>query len=67
VDAQQEHRVGREWMDVGSGPWDHQGRPSEVRLNRLLRIDPAGVRREGAALPRATFDAVLAAARPYLT
>ena len=27
------------------------GRPSEVRLNRLLRLDPAGVRREGAALP----------------
>ena len=66
VDAGQEHRSGREWMDVGTGAWDAQRRPSEVRLNRLLRIDPADVRREGAALPRATFDAVLAAARPYL-
>ena len=66
ADAQQEHRDGREWMDIGTGAWDAQRRPSEVRLNRLLRIDPAGVRREGAALPRATFDAVLEAARPYL-
>jgi hypothetical protein len=66
VDAAQEHRAGREWMDIGIGAWDRQRRPSEVRLNRLLRIDPAGVRREGAALPREIFDAVLEAARPYL-
>ena len=66
ADAGQEHRSGREWMDVGTGAWDAQRRPSEVRLNRLLRIDPADVRREGAALPRATFDAVLEAAQPYL-
>jgi hypothetical protein len=66
VDAVQEHRDGREWMDIGIGGWDAHRRPSEVRLNRLLRIDPAGVRREGAALPREIFDAVLAAAQPYL-
>jgi PemK-like, MazF-like toxin of type II toxin-antitoxin system len=66
ADAAQEHRDGREWMDIGTGAWDAQRRPSEVRLNRLLRIDPDGVRREGAALPRETFDAVLRAAQPYL-
>jgi hypothetical protein len=66
VDADQEHRAGREWMDIGTGPWDHQHRPSEVRLNRLLRLDPATVRREGAALPKPVFDAVLEAAQPYL-
>ena len=66
VDAAQEHRDGREWMDIGTGAWDARGRPSEVRLNRLLRIDPGAVRREGAALPRETFDAVLRAAQPYL-
>jgi hypothetical protein len=65
-DADQERRSGREWMDVGTGDWDSQHRPSEVRLNRLLRLDPSGVRREGAALDRATFDAVVAAARPWL-
>jgi hypothetical protein len=66
VDAAQEHSVGREWMDIGTGAWDAQRRPSEVRLNRLLRIDPADVRREGAALSREMFDAVIEAATPYL-
>ena len=65
-DAAQEAHAGRFWMDVGSGPWDAQRRPSEVRLNRLLRLDPSAVRREGAALPRPLFDAVVAAATPYL-
>ncbi len=65
-DAEQERHAGRIWMDVGSGDWDPRHRPSEVRLNRLLRLDPAAVRREGAALPRPVFDAVVAAATPYL-
>jgi hypothetical protein len=62
-DAADEARHGRTWMDVGTGGWDRQGRPSEVRLDRLLVLDPAGVRREGAALDRAVFDRVVAAAR----
>ena len=65
-DAEQERQAGRIWMDVGTGGWDAQRRPSEVRLNRLLRLDPAAVRREGAALPRPVFEAVVAAAAPYL-
>ncbi|HEX2894807.1 MAG TPA: type II toxin-antitoxin system PemK/MazF family toxin [Marmoricola sp.] len=65
-DAAQEAAAGRFWMDVGVGAWDSRRRPSEVRLNRLLRLDPGAVRREGSALPRPIFDAVLAAARPYL-
>jgi len=65
-DAAQEARAGRFWMDIGTGAWDRERRPSEVRLNRVLRLDPATVRREGAALDRAIFDQVVAAARPYL-
>lgn len=65
-DAEQERRAGRLWMDVGTGGWDRQGRPSEVRLNRVLRLRPDDVRREGAALDRGVFDAVLRAAAPYL-
>jgi PemK-like, MazF-like toxin of type II toxin-antitoxin system len=65
-DAAQEHRDGREWMDIGTGAWDSRRRPSEVRLNRLLRIEASGVRREGAALSAEIFDVVIAAARPYL-
>ncbi|MGQ4506794.1 type II toxin-antitoxin system PemK/MazF family toxin [Dermabacteraceae bacterium P13115] len=51
-------RHGNTWVDIGTGPWDKQGRPSEVRINRLLRIDPDDVRREGARLDRRRFDLV---------
>ena len=64
-DAAQEAAAGRYWMDVGTGGWDSQGRPSEVRLNRILRLDPAAVRREGAALPKVLFDEIVAATLPY--
>jgi hypothetical protein len=62
-DAAQEARYGRRWLDIGSGAWDRAGRPSEVRLDRVLRVDPAAVRREGATLDRARFDEVAAAVR----
>lgn len=65
-DHEQEARDGRFWCDVGSGPWDRAGRPSEVRVNRFLVVDPADVRREGAVLDEARFDAVVEAARPHL-
>ena len=60
LDAEDEARHGRHWVDLGTGAWDRQGRPSEVRVDRVLRIDPADVRREGAALGRAHFDEVAA-------
>lgn len=59
-DAAQEASVGRLWADIGTGGWDPEGRPSEARINRIVRLDPARVRREGAALDRATFDRVVA-------
>ena len=64
-DAADEARWGRHWMDVGTGGWDRQRRPSEVRLDRLIRLAPDAVRREGAALDRATFDRVVAAASRF--
>jgi hypothetical protein len=65
LDADDEARYGRYWMDVGSGAWDSSGRPSEVRLDRLLVLPADGIRREGAALSRDVFDAVVAAAREH--
>ena len=62
-DAAQEARSGRFWMDIGTGEWDPQRRPSEVRINRIIRIDPDDVRRIGAVLDRDVFDAVAAAVR----
>jgi len=62
-DAEDEARWGRHWMDVGTGGWDSQGRPSEVRLDRLIRLERDGVRREGAALDETIFTAVVEARR----
>jgi hypothetical protein len=62
-DAEDEARWGRHWMDVGTGGWDSQGRPSEVRLDRLIRLTRGGVRREGAALDETIFTAVVEARR----
>lgn len=64
-DAAQEARWGRFWYDVGTGDWDRQGRPSEVRLDRLLLVEPASVRREGATMNREVFDGVVAALRHH--
>lgn len=63
LDAEDEARHGRIWTDIGTGPWDPQRRPSEVRLDRLLVLDPGTVRREGAALDRERFDRVVEEAR----
>lgn len=64
-DAAQEAAAGRYWMDIGTGPWDPELRPSEVRLNRLLRLPEHDVRREGAALGPTMFAAVVEAARAH--
>ena len=47
-----------DYVDVGTGPWDRGGRASEAKLDRILRVDPAAVRREGGVLERSRFDAV---------
>jgi hypothetical protein len=56
-------RAGRRWVDIGSGRWDSLGRDSEVRVDRVLRVDPAHVRRIGAVLAKARFDQVASAVR----
>jgi hypothetical protein len=59
--SSRDHSRDRDWLAIGSGPWDREGRPSWLRRDRLLAVAPGAVRREGAVLPRATFDAVMAA------
>ena len=49
---------GGQWVPIGSGPWDSRRRPSAVRVDRIVRIDPAAVRREGAILDRQRFEDV---------
>lgn len=64
-DAADEARWGRYWVDVGSGAWDRERRPSEARVDRILRIDPESVRRIGAVLDRQRFDVVAAGVRQH--
>ncbi|HIY25086.1 MAG TPA: type II toxin-antitoxin system PemK/MazF family toxin [Candidatus Brachybacterium merdigallinarum] len=52
-------RHGATWVDVGTGGWDRQGRASEVRVDRLLRLPAGAVRREGGRLPQQRFDRVV--------
>lgn len=58
-DARQEASVGRFWYDIGPGDWDTTGRPSEARVNRVIRVDPDAVRRTGGRLDRRRFSAVV--------
>lgn len=44
-DAAQEAAEGRYWVEIGTGGWDGEGRVSEVRVDRIVRIDPERVRR----------------------
>jgi len=64
-DMEDEARYGRYWRDVGTGDWDSERRPSEVRLDRLIVLREDEVRREGCALDPVIFDGVVAAAAPY--
>lgn len=66
LDALQEARSGRFWVDIGPGGWDAKGRRSEVRVNRVIRVDPAAVRRVSVSVSRETFDGVVAQMRRHL-
>ncbi len=53
-----DHDNGRQagdYVDVGVGQWDRQGRPSEVKLDRVIRVSPEAIRREGAVLGKPAF------------
>jgi hypothetical protein len=60
-DHRDDHRGNSDYLDLGTGPWDKQGRPSEIRLDRVLQIDPRDIRREGAVLDAGRFALVAAA------
>ncbi|MEA2169123.1 MAG: hypothetical protein QOF76_2423 [Solirubrobacteraceae bacterium] len=50
-----------EWVALGSGNWDREGRTSYADIGRVLRVAPGSIRREGAVLEQSRFDAVVAA------
>lgn len=52
-----------DWMSIGTGSWDREGRESFVRLDRVLEVGEHGIRREGAVLDRERFERVAAQLR----
>lgn len=63
LSSQDHHRDDPNWVGIGSGTWDDEGRASWVRLDRVLDVPEEGIRREGAVLERTTFDIVAARLR----
>ncbi|MFC5287496.1 type II toxin-antitoxin system PemK/MazF family toxin [Actinokineospora guangxiensis] len=52
-----------DWVELGSGGWDRDGRVSWVRVDRLFELGEDDIRREGAVLPQDRFAVVAAALR----
>ena len=47
-----------DYLDIGTGAWDSKGRLSEVKLDRIIQLDPADIRRQGAIVDRSVFERV---------
>lgn len=47
------------YLDIGTGSWDRERRPSEVKLDRIIRLSQNAVRREGAILDEDRFRNVV--------
>jgi PemK-like, MazF-like toxin of type II toxin-antitoxin system len=63
MSSQERHAADRDWVEIGSGSWDYEGRASWVRLDRVLDVPEESIRREGAILERTVFDVVAARLR----
>jgi hypothetical protein len=63
LSSQERHAADRDWVQIGRGNWDYDGRPSWVRLDRVLDVPEESIRREGAILERNVFEVVAARLR----
>lgn len=50
-----------DFVSLGVGPWDAQGRASWVNIDRVFRVQADGMRREAAALDAVRFTTVASA------
>lgn len=57
------HEGDRDYLSIGSGGWDSQGRESWVDIEQLYSVHERGLRREAAVLDRRRYDRVSAALR----
>ncbi|MFE1165954.1 type II toxin-antitoxin system PemK/MazF family toxin [Nocardiopsis sp. NPDC058789] len=53
----------QDWLPIGAGAWDREGRDSFVRVDRLFEFDEAAIRREAAVMDEDLFWKVAAVLR----
>ncbi len=58
LSSQDRHGDDPDWVGIGGGSWDFEGRASWVRLDRVLDVPEEGIRREGAILEPEKFEMV---------
>lgn len=63
ISTHSRHADSPHWLFIGSGAWDDDGRPSWVRLDKILEVPESGIRRSGAIMPRRRFDRIAARLR----
>ncbi len=63
LSSREHHSDDADWVGIGTGSWDYDGRPSWVRLDRVLDVPEDGIRREGAILDKVRFDVIAARLR----
>lgn len=52
------HDGDRDFLSIGPGPWDSQGRPSWIDIEQVYSVHEAGMRREASALDQSRFARV---------
>lgn len=52
------HAGESDYVLIGTGRWDREGRTSWVDIDRIFRVHPSGMRREAASLDAKRFLAV---------
>lgn len=50
-----DHWEEQDWLALGAGEWDSEGRDSYIRLDRLFEMEEDDIRRESAVVDKATF------------
>jgi hypothetical protein len=54
------HDGDRDFVSLGTGAWDGEGRPSWARIDRVFRVRAGGMRREAASLDAERYGRVAA-------
>jgi len=65
LSSQDHHGDDPNWVAIGQGNWDYEGRASWVRLDRVLDVPEEGIRREGAILERERFEIIATRLRTH--